>query len=73
MGRREGVPLLGALPVDTEACLICWTVRRGGISASRSKANRVDLGWLSDIRRRQLFEKVLDTLLDTLLRRISTN
>ena len=29
MGRREGVPLLGALPVDTEACLICWTVRRG--------------------------------------------
>jgi len=74
MARREGVPFLGALPVDTELVSLLDAaeedspLREGG-SRGFGLAKRYQ-----ETPSGKLFKKVLDTLLDTLLapdRRIS--
>lgn len=42
---------------STRSLSHCWTVRRGRDLSFQKQANRVDLGWPSDIRRRLLFEE----------------
>jgi MinD superfamily P-loop ATPase len=78
MARREGVPFLGALPVDTELVSLLDAAEIAPKEGSQLPEKR----GFGLARRYQetpsgkLFKKVLDTLLDTLLateRRISPN
>jgi NUBPL iron-transfer P-loop NTPase len=78
MARREGVPFLGALPVDTELVSLLDAAKIAPKEGSQLPEKR----GFGLARRYQetpsgkLFKRVLDTLLDTLLateRRISPN
>lgn len=77
MARREGVPFLGALPVDTELVSLL-----DAAEIAPSELPEVEPHGFGLVRRYEetpsgkLFKKVLDTLLNTLLateRRISSN
>ena len=71
LARREGVPFLGALPVDTELVSLLdggSQPPEAGEPHGFSLAKRYE-----ETPSGKLFKKVLDTLLDTLLRRISTD
>jgi hypothetical protein len=67
MARREGVPFLGALPVDTELV----SLLDGAEVAPREGSQLPEAFGLAkryqETPSGQLFKKVLDTLLDTLL------
>jgi MinD superfamily P-loop ATPase len=80
MARREGVPFLGALPVDTELVSLLDAAEiapREGSQLLEAEPRGFGLAKrYQETPSGKLFKKVLDTLLDTLLateRRISTN
>ena len=79
MARREGVPFLGALPVDTELVSLLDGAEIAPKEGSQAEAEKCGFGLARRYQETpsgKLFKKVLDTLLDTLLateRRISSN
>ena len=80
MARREGVPFLGALPVDTELVSLLDAAEiapREGSPLREDEPRGFGLAKrYQETPSGKLFKKVLDTLLDTLLapqRRISSS
>ena len=77
MARREGVPFLGALPVDTELVSLLDAAEKEDSPLREGEPRGFGLAKrYQETSSGKLFKKVLDTLLDTLLaaqRRISSS
>ena len=77
MARREGVPFLGALPVDTELVSLLDAAEIAPKELPEAEPHGFRLARrYQETPSGKLFRKVLDTLLDTLLateRRVSSN